>query len=221
MPHQSPELHHHRTRKKGDPLLTLTIHQFLSQHYSNLSNKLEEYLISERDQYDAEIKGLERRSAREDGSLWAFATLYPNTVPYSMFIALYQQFEFTMIEACTEMEKDYPNSKKLSELKGKGIQLAEAYLRKVVGISTPFEPTEWKKLKELNSLRNIIIHNDAIIKTDQVDRINLVQRINQWAPVTIQETRTVLSEHFIERTSQFLYEQADYLGRQLLSAGWE
>lgn len=117
-----------------------------------------------------------------------------------MFIALYQRFEFTMIEACTEMEKDYPNSKKLSELKGKGIQLAEAYLRKVVGISTPFEPTEWKKQKELNSLRNIIIHNDAIIKTDQVDRINLVQRINQWVPVTIQETRTVLSEHFIELT---------------------
>ena len=224
MPHKVTVPDHHRNEKKGEPLLAFGIYDFLSRHYPNLSSKLEEYLLSEKNQYDAEIKKLEQRTAREDRSLWAISTLYPNTIRYSLFITLFQQFEFAMTETCHELEKDYPNSVKLSELSDKGIARAHTYLRKVAGISEPFVPTAWGKIKDLNALRNIIIHNDAIIKADEpnrIRRVEVVERINQWAPVTIRNVRIRLSETFIEHASRFLNEQGDYLGRKLIAAGWD
>jgi hypothetical protein len=221
MPHKFPELHQNTTGKKGDPLHWFTIHQFLSDHYANLFSKLEAYLISESDQYRADIQHIRRRSARQDLSSWAFATLYPNTVRYSIFITLYNQFEHTMIEACTELEKDYPKSIRLSDLKDKGITRVHTYMERVVGIEQPFDPSSRQKLTDLNILRNLIIHNDAIIKKEQTKYIEAIQRINQWAPITIQETKIVLFPNFIEGLRRFLYEQIQYVGKKLQAAGWE
>lgn len=197
------------------------MHQFLCEHYQHLSDKLEEYLISEINQFSNTINSLGQRSAREDLNSWALATLYPNTVRYSMFITLYKQFEYALTEACHELEKDHPNSEKLSDLKDKGIRRAHTYLHKVVGIEEPFEPASWQKIKDLNTLRNKIIHNDAIIKTNEKDHINIVKRINVWAPVIIKETRIVLCNNFIKHASQFLYKQTSYVAENLRTAGWE
>ncbi|CAI4031797.1 putative HEPN_RiboL-PSP domain-containing protein [Nitrospira tepida] len=223
MSHRFPELNLRRTGRQGDPIARFTIHQFLSQHYINLFTKLEEYLTSEGEQYWADIQKLSRRSAREDLNSWAFATLYPNTVRYAIFISLYNQFEFAMNEACTELEKDYPNDVKLSDLKDKGINRAYTYIKKVVGIPQPFEAASWKKLKDLNALRNLIVHNDSNItdKNRQVEAIKAIERISAWAPVTMQETKVVLSKDFMERVNRFLYEQVQYIGEKLQAAGWE
>lgn len=221
MTHKLPEKNQHRTMQKGDPLRYFTIHQFLSDHYAHLFDKLEEYLISECDQYSATINTFERRSSKEDLNSWAFATLYPNTVRYSTFITLYKQFEYTLTEACLELEKDHPNRVELKDLKDKGIRRAHTYLRKVVEIKDPFLTPAWQKLQDLTTLRNFIIHNDAIIKTDTAEQIKLVQRINVWAPVVIKEARIVLSKNFIKHVSQFFHEQAEYVAKKLMSACWE
>jgi hypothetical protein len=182
MSQRFPALHLRRTGKQGDPIAPLTIHQFLSQHYSNLFTKLEGYLASESEQYWAEIQKLPRRSASEDLNSWAFATLYPNTVRYTIFITLYNQFEFAMNEACAELEKDYSDDVKLSDLKDKGITRAYTYIKKVVGIPQPFEVASWKKLKDLNALRNLIVHNDSNItdKNRQADVMKAIERICAW-----------------------------------------
>lgn len=217
------ELHLRRTGKQGDPIARFTIHQFLSQHYINLFTKLEEYLTSEGELYWADIQKLPRRSAREDLNSWAFATLYPNTVRYAIFITLYNQFEFTISEACTELEKDFPNDVKLADLKDKGITRAYTYIKKVVRIAQPFEAASWKKLKDLNALRNLIVHNDSNItdQNRQAEARKAIERISAWAPLDIKETKVVLSKDFMERVNRFLYGQVQYIGEKLQAAGWE
>ncbi|MDR4466600.1 MAG: hypothetical protein MRJ66_20305 [Nitrospira sp.] len=135
-----------------------------------------------------------------------------------MFITVYQQFEFTLMKVCLELEKDYPNSQKLEDLKGKGVTRAYTYLKKVAGIGEPFEHKSWSRIKDLNKLRNTIVHSDAIIGADEMKK--LVARIKQWAPVSHNKSRILLSEHFSSSTCSFLREQVEQLGHKLHSAGW-
>lgn len=221
MSHLFPELHQRRTGKKADPLHWFTIHQFLSQHHAHLFNKLEEYLHSESQQYEAEVSKRSVTTAADNLTSWAFATLYPNTVRYSIFIVLYGQFEYTMNEACLELEEDHPNAVRLSDLNHRGITRSYKYLEKVVGIAQPFEPDSWKKLKDLNRLRNVIVHNDAKVEKHESEIVKAIERINKWAPVRIEEKKVLLSQRFIECASHFIYEQVQHIGKTLQSAGWD
>jgi hypothetical protein len=205
--------------KQGDPLFQIRIFYFLSEHYAPLSTKLESYLASERDQYESQGEAL-----KDERLSFAISNLYPNTVRYSMFIMLYQQFELTLTNVCLELEKDYPNSKKMSDLpkKDKGVTRACTYLKTVAGMHEPFEPSSWSMIKDLNNLRNFIVHNDAMIKADRMSHMTkVVAGINQWAPVSLNGARIFLSKTFLRPTSSFLCEQAEQLGQKLISAGWQ
>ncbi len=126
-----------------------------------------------------------------------------------------------MNEACLELEKDHPKAIQLSDLNHKGIRRAYAYLEKVVGIAQPFEPDSWKRLKDLNALRNVIVHNDAKVEKHQSEIIKAIDRINGWAPLRIEEGKVFLSEKFIESASHFIYEQVQHIGETLQLAGWD
>jgi hypothetical protein len=214
-----PEIQQRLRLKKADPLIRFRVHNFLSQHYTHLFKKLEEYLLVAHNQYLTEIKDLPVTTAYVSIISWAFATLYPNTVRYSLFITVYNQFESSMIEACIELEKDHPNAVKLSDLKDKGMTRTYTYLEKVVGIKEPFEPTSWDKLKDLNALRNVIVHNNAKIEKPQT-KIS-IERIQKWAPVRVKDDIVFLSETFIEHVNNFFHEQITYIAKKLEAAGWD
>jgi hypothetical protein len=216
-----PEVQQRLTLKKADPLLCFTIHNFLSQHYTHLFKKLEEYLLLECEQYLAKLKELPITTAQESINSWALETLYPHTVRSSLFITVYNQFEYSMNEACIELEKDHPEAVKLSDLNDRGIRQTYNYLGKVVGIKEPFEPTSWQKLKDLNALRNVIVHNDAKMKKHRTELIKAIERIKKWAPVRIEQDKVFLSETFLEHVNNFLYEQITHIGKKLKAAGWD
>lgn len=152
----------------------------------------------------AEIKSLPRTTAHESYNSWAYATLYPNTVRYSLFITVYNHFEYSISEACIDLQKDHPNAVNLSDLNHKGITRAYKYLEKVVGIKEPFEPASWQKLKDLNDLRNVIVHNNAKIESRRTEISKVIERLEKWAPLRIEEDKVFLSKIFIERVSTFL-----------------
>jgi hypothetical protein len=203
--------------KQGDPFFHIRSFYFLSTHYPLLSTTLENHLASERDQYESQNEAL-----KDERLSLVISKIYPNTVRYSMFITLYQQFDFTLTNVCLELEKDYPNSTKMDDLKHNGLTRAYTYLKKVAGIHEPFEPQSGLKIKDLNKLRNFIVHNDAMIKADGMSQMTkVVAEINQWAPVSLNGPRIFLSETFFPPTCSFLREQAEQLGQKLLSAGWQ
>jgi hypothetical protein len=214
MPLRFRELPQRPSGKKARPLHWFTIHQFLSQRHAHLYIKLEKYLL--RESRKAKAVGSKRGLTSR-----AFATLYPNTVRYSIFIILYSQFEYTLNEICHELEKDYPSAIKLSDLNHKGIRRAHRFLEKVVRIEQPFEPEPWKRLEDLNILRNAIVHNDAKVEKHQSDLIQTIERINKWAPVRIEEHKVFLSPSFIEHASNLMFEQVQYIGVKLQAAGWD
>ena len=116
--------------KKGDPQVVFLGFHYLSNHYAQLCKKIGEFLTSEKDLLEADIKKLEKRQVLKSVTLFALSSVYPNTIRYSLFITLYQQFEFTLTQVCIELEKDYPKGIKLTDLNHKGVTRAHTYLHK-------------------------------------------------------------------------------------------
>ncbi len=211
-----------RPDKIADPHFLFLGFEYLCRHYAHLSNKIEDFLLSEKRDLEAEVERLgRRRSILIRQSIFAHTSLYPGTVRHSLFIALYQQFEFTINQVCVELEKDFPNNIKVSDLKDRGISRSHTYLQKVVGISDPFELGAWNKIKDLNDLRNLSVHNDGRIRESQISKdTKTVERINEWAQVTIHESSILLSDGFVGKSCMFLLEQVYDFCDKLDAAGW-
>lgn len=49
-------------------------------------------------------------------------------------------------------------------MKGKGIERAKLYLRKVCHVpAEPFSTNEWKRIIDYNTLRNAFVHNNGVV----------------------------------------------------------
>lgn len=198
-----------------DPLRPLQTFGFLALQYQKLSTKINELLASESETFDRKIKKLKRRTMKEDIESWALKTLYPDTIRYAMFVAIYSQFEFYLNETCKELERKHKI--KLSDLKDRGITRANTYLKKVVGFEAPFDRQSWQKVTDLNIVRNWIVHADGTIGPH--DDIKVINRINNWAPVEVRDSKIILSKPFNKNVSQLLHSSAKELFEQLKSAG--
>lgn len=154
---------------------------------------------------------------REDLESWALKTLYPDTIRFALFVAIYSQFEFYLNETCKELELKH--ALKLSDLRDKGITRANLYLKKVAGLDTPFTPQSWQKLTDLNTVRNWIVHAGGLVSPKE--NISVIDRINEWAPLEIRDSKILLSPPFNKNVSQVLHSSAKELFEQLKSSGWE
>ena len=132
---------------RQDPLRHLFVLGFLALHYKKLSTTLDKLLESERNTFDRKIKKLKVRTIEEDTESWALKTLYPCTIQYAVFIAIYSQFEYYLNETCKELE--HKHKIKLSDLKDRGLTRANTYLKKVGGIDAPFSVQSWQRLTDL------------------------------------------------------------------------
>ena len=196
-----------------DPLRPLFVFGFLALHYKKLSTTLNQVLESESDAFDRRIKKLKVTTAKDSAESWALRHLYPTTIRYAVFIAIYSQFEFYLNETCKELE---PKHKiKLSDLKDRGLTRANTYLKKVAGIDAPFSQQSWQKLTDINCLRNWIVHANGMIEAD--NDLGLIKRIGSWAPIEVQDSKAILSKPFNKNVSDILHNSAKELFDQLKS----
>jgi len=200
-----------------DPLRQLHIFGFLALHYKKLATTLNQLLESESEAFDRKIQKLKVTTAKESIESWALKRLYPNTIRYAVFIAIYSQFEFYVNETCKEL--GHKQTVKPSDLKGQGLTRANIYLKKVAGFDTPFSQQSWQRLTDINSLRNLIVHANGMIETE--NDIAVTKRIDAWAPIEVRDSKVILSKPFIKNVSEMLHSSARELFDQLKSSGWK
>lgn len=124
-------------------------------------------------------------------------------VANAMFLTIYSDFEYFLIELCKAYRTTLELKVKFDELKGDGVIGAFDYLDKVVGIDDVKDNEYYQDLPHWNKVRNLLIHNSAIIEAkweDSIGRLNL-NRVgslgNELISLTIQDC-----DRFINLTDQ-------------------
>lgn len=79
----------------------------------------------------------------------------------STLVSLYSFLENSMSVLCNYVQVRESYRLKLDDLKGRGIERARRYLEKVADINFDSLNDEWGKLKNLNRVRNCIVHADG------------------------------------------------------------
>ncbi len=96
-----------------------------------------------------------------------------------------------------------------SDLRDKGIERSMKYLKLVASIPLSLEESEEKEYKLLNNIRNILVHNDSVLKRnligDYIDT-NLAKYINNIPSLSINNNHQVLIEKdYVKYAYNLLY----------------
>lgn len=98
---------------------------------------------------------------------WELSEVFPRIVRHSVFVTAYGFLEHTLLAVCRHLQREARHSVELSDLKGKDIELARAYLKKVHGLAFPDQSVEWNRLSWYRKIRNCLVHNDNRIPSGE------------------------------------------------------
>jgi hypothetical protein len=109
-------------------------------------------------------------SATEPGMHLIIEPIILPSVSSALFIGMYGDLEFYLNLICAAHKNDLKLDIALKDIAGSGIERAATYLSKVVGIGTVKNSSEWNELKHWNRVRNILVHNNGIIRNQDDER---------------------------------------------------
>lgn len=84
---------------------------------------------------------------------------FPSLQRSSAFLTLYANFETELNNLCKILKKQFSLNISLKDLKDNGIDRATIYLEKVACLNINKNLIEWSDIKELQKIRDLIIHN--------------------------------------------------------------
>lgn len=96
---------------------------------------------------------------------------YPDIHRESLILAIYSCFENQLNRLCDILSESIENNVSLRDLKGQGIERAFLYLRKIAGLNLSDMDKELFYIRNVNKIRNIIVHNGAILPEDSHSKI--------------------------------------------------
>lgn len=112
----------------------------------------------------------EQRSAYyewHEQDAWHVYDVFPSLQWMSSFLLAYGIFEKTLNEICLIAKPPAPSGVSLHDIAGQGIERAKIYLRKVCGISAPFDTPEWQRVVDLSKIRNVLAHKSGDLDLDK------------------------------------------------------
>lgn len=98
--------------------------------------------------------------------------LYPNIHRESIIITIFNLLESKLNDLCDILSSSVNKKIKLNDLNGKGITRTYNYLTKVYDFDLSKLNPEWEYIKNVNQLRNNIVHNGAILPEDHNHKLN-------------------------------------------------
>ena len=90
-----------------------------------------------------------------------FGNYFPNLQRCSALVTIWGYFEHELDKLCLLYQSEKSYKLALSDLTRKGIDRAVNYLQKVAGLDPHKESKEWFQLKNIQKIRNIIVHKDG------------------------------------------------------------
>lgn len=100
-----------------------------------------------------------------DDSTWdlngIFTAYFPNLQRRSGLITLYSFLEHELDELCELFIQDENIKVSLNDIRGAGIERATLFLEKIVGLQIDKNSALWQEIKNIQKVRNLIVHNNA------------------------------------------------------------
>ena len=90
-----------------------------------------------------------------------FRNHFPNLQRRSALLTLTGYFEHELDKLCQQFQVEKAFSLSLSDLAGSGIARSTNYLEKVAGIDAHKTSREWNQIKNIQKVRNLIVHQDG------------------------------------------------------------
>jgi hypothetical protein len=106
-------------------------------------------------------------SATEPGMHLIIEPIILPSVSSALFIGMYGDLEFYLNSICNAHKNDKNFEIGLKDIAGNGIERAVTYLNKVVGIRNIKNSPEWNELRHWNRVRNILVHNNGVIRNKE------------------------------------------------------
>ncbi len=103
-----------------------------------------------------------------DDTTWdlntVFEIYFPNLQRRSGLITLYSFLEHELDALCDLFIKDENLKVSINDMRGNGIERAILFLEKIVGLQVDRNTATWQEVKNIQSVRNLIVHNDGKLK---------------------------------------------------------
>jgi hypothetical protein len=124
--------------------------------------------------YKSTIEHL-NESTKEDTLL--IESIVAPSVSSAILTSMYGDFEFYLNKLCEAYRKSLSLNLSFNDIAGSGTVRAVNYLEKVIGVKGIKQSKEWAKIRDWNSIRNALIHNNGILKdkenSDAAKRLGL------------------------------------------------
>lgn len=130
---------------------------------------------------------------------------FPAILRSSLLVSVYAFFEQKLVEEC----KPTKNGLTISDIKGGSIiQRAKKYIEKVMEKEFPTNNEHWMYIREVNAIRNCIVHNGSFVELNDSKLRNI---INNMENIKINDNnKIVIEQGFVEKmidhVDAFLFE---------------
>lgn len=95
-----------------------------------------------------------------------FGVYFPNLQRRSALITVYSFFEHEIDKLCDLLRKQEKLRARFADMAGTGIKRSVSYLEKVVGIDAGQGSPTWVAIKEIQQIRNLVVHVDGRLVDD-------------------------------------------------------
>jgi hypothetical protein len=104
-----------------------------------------------------------------------FESYFPNLHRRSALIIIFSFLEHQLDQLCELFATTRKLDIVVTDLKDKGINRSRRYLKKVIRLSID-NSSVWQELKQIQKLRNVAVHNDAKLDSEEKDLIHYVDK---------------------------------------------
>jgi len=95
------------------------------------------------------------------------AAIYPQTLRRSLFVTSLAMFEDDLNTVCGDFIRRHQFTLTPHDLRDKGIEKYQKFLKHVCGLPFPDTGSEWQMIKRLGKLRNIFVHRGGRVLDDK------------------------------------------------------
>ncbi len=187
--------------------------QYFAGHLKAYSSLIEQHLEQEQSaMWDPYSKDVPRPEGSVFDRRWGLEVFYPTTLRESLLVASFSQFESTMNVLCAKIGMAHKCTVALSDLKGSGVNRVRTFLRKVIRLSLPDHV--WAPVIFLNTLRNLVVHNNSQVDSKNGEHRKLRKTAEQWPTLEVPEDgRISFRTGFNEKAIDAFVELFDQLRR--------
>ena len=140
------------------------------------------------------------------------------TMRYSFIVFLHTVLETRLFAFCAAMQRERRLPIDISMIRGQGIEQAQCYLTKLVGISVG-DFTEWPELRTFQTVRNCIVHSYGYLdpRDDRHKKLRVIAKQQLGLSITHND-RISIDASFCQR---HLAHISTFFRRLFEAAGWQ